>query len=44
MDETGLQTRENLMRAFAGECQAHTRYLLAARAASQQQQAVLRRL
>ena len=44
MDETGLQTRENLMRAFAGECQAHTRHLLAARAASQQQQAVLRRL
>lgn len=32
------------MRAFAGECQAHTRYLLSARTAAQQQQAVLRRI
>ncbi|MCR5306497.1 MAG: rubrerythrin family protein [Oscillospiraceae bacterium] len=44
MEQTGTTTRENLMRAFAGECQAQTRYLLAARAASQQQQAVLRQV
>ena len=44
MERTDTQTRENLMRAFAGECQAHTRYLLGARAAAQQQQAVLRQI
>ena len=38
------ETSRNLMRAFAGECQSHTRYLLAAKIAVQQQLHVLRQL
>ena len=42
MDFAKSQTCEALMRAFAGECQAHTRYLLAAKSAAAQQLHVLR--
>lgn len=42
MDFAQSQTCEALMRAFAGECQAHTRYLLAAKSAAARQLHVLR--
>lgn len=38
------ETIQNLMRAFLGECQAHTRYLISARIATQQQIPVIRQV
>lgn len=38
------ETIQSLMRTFAGECQAHTRYLLAAKTADQQQLPVIRQV
>ena len=39
MNLTGSKTFENLMRAFAGECQARTRYNFAAEAAKNESDA-----
>ena len=44
MDFSVSETCSALMRAFAGECQAHTRYLLAARTAVRQELHVLRQV
>lgn len=44
MDYIGSETCKAVMRAFAGECQAHTRYLLAAKTAAAQQQHLLRQI
>ncbi len=44
MDFSGSETCKAVMRAFAGECQAHTRYLLAAKEAIAQQLHVLRQV
>lgn len=44
MNYQDTETCAALMRAFAGECQAHTRYLLAAKEATAQNLPVLRQL